>query len=96
VSVWKRLPGGGATTRNVACTVWPVSTAANEVGDVGVTDQPAGADRHRLTRFAARSPLSVKLTVAVTGWPAVTLVGTDSAIVPSGGASDGLWSELTR
>src|SRR6266487_3034680 len=96
VSVWKRLPVAGATTWNVAWTVCPVSTAGNDVGDVGVTDQPVGACRPRCTCLAARSPLSVKDAVAVTGCPAVRF---SSGLIPRvafGEACVGLDSALTR
>jgi hypothetical protein len=67
VSVSNRLDGVGAVTLNVAVTVCPLSTAANVVSEVACTCQPDGTCRPRLTRSAARSPLSVNDSVAVTG-----------------------------
>src|SRR6266508_1786657 len=63
---------------------------------VAVTDQVAGAWSPSLTCVAGRSPWSVKDTVNVTGWPAVTVVGPVSASVVCGGARVGFSSGLTR
>src|SRR6266545_73069 len=94
--VSKSCVGCGTTTWKVACTVCSVSTALNDVGEVGVTDQVAGAWSPSLTCVAGRSPWSVKDTVNVTGWPAVTVVGPVSASVVCGGARVGFSSGLTR
>jgi hypothetical protein len=37
VSVWNSVVGGGATTWNVVCTLWPAATDANVAADVAVT-----------------------------------------------------------
>src|SRR6266567_6915528 len=94
--VWNRLAGLGAVTRNVAWTVCPVSTAGKVVAEVGVTDQPDGTCRPRLTCLAARSPLSVNVSVAVAGWPPLIADRPVRFMVPLGGACAGLGSGLTR
>src|SRR6266576_2697319 len=95
-SVWNSSSGTGATTRNVAWTVWPLSTAPNVVGDVACTVQPCGADRPSLTCWAASTPLSVNVSVAVPGSPAVSADRPLTSSVTFGGATVGLSTGETR
>jgi hypothetical protein len=62
VTVSVRL-GSGMPTSNVACTVWPLSTAPNDVGDAGVADQPDGSRRSSFTFCAGSTPSLVNDTV---------------------------------
>src|SRR3954462_8629823 len=65
----------GATTRNVALTLWPVETWLNAVPEVELTVQPPGAARLSCTAVAAWTPVFVKVAVTVAAWPGEYVVG---------------------
>jgi hypothetical protein len=45
VLVCSSTAGTGATTLKLACTAEPPATLVKDVGDIGVTVQPAGPER---------------------------------------------------